>query len=458
MEQNIKILSGLLGIVSSFYIFATVVIFLHCFYDRNFQWTKKKAILLFFLAFFENISIMFCIENILLETLVIISYPIIAIYDYQGNKMRGAFRFLKVYFVSVLCITSAAMVSMYCILPNYDIESEELNVMELLIVNVIGCVFFGVVFHYLYERIYKQGLFIPCGKREKIFTTAYTVVSLVFFCLIFTVGKNDRIPLVIMAFSVIVFATMFPIGLYYTRISEYYRERTQYQEVYIHAELAHFQQYKQAQEETRRFRHDIRNNLLCMNEMLKNGKTQETIEYLESLLDTANNLSTRYVSGDEILDCIIASKVSVMEKKDISFSLDGVLAGGLSWKPVDICSVFANALDNSIEACEKLPKEQRKISLKIKATPRFWFVNIQNPVEKNVDTGRLFLEKGGYTSKNNSGQHGMGTYNMKHTVESYGGMLKAECSDNQFVLEIMIDKSNVTFHDKNATIYDRILQ
>jgi len=86
--------------------------------------------------------------------------------------------------------------------------------------------------------------------------------------------------------------------------------------------------------------------------------------------------------------------------------------------------------------------EQRTITIKLKATSQFWFVRIENPVERNIDVTRLFQEKGGYTSKSNSGQHGIGTYNIKRTVESYGGILKAECKDMQFILEIIIDKSS----------------
>ncbi len=184
------------------------------------------------------------------------------------------------------------------------------------------------------------------------------------------------------------------------------------------------------------------NNLLCMNEMLRLGRTEDATEYLQGLIDTADTLSAKYVSGDEILDCILAAKASDMERKSIVFKLDGVLAGGLSWKPIDVCNVFANALDNAIEACENMPTEQRIITMKLKATPQFWFIRIQNPVAKHVDVSRLFQEKSGYTSKSNSLQHGIGTYNMKRTVERYGGIVKAECKDNQFILEFMIDKSS----------------
>ena len=80
--------------------------------------------------------------------------------------------------------------------------------------------------------------------------------------------------------------------------------------------------------------------------------------------------------------------------------------------------------------------------MKIKGTAQFWFLRIENPVLSPVKVELLFQEKGGYTTKQNANQHGIGTYSMKHTVEANGGMLKAECRDLRFVLEIMIDKNS----------------
>ena len=208
----------------------------------------------------------------------------------------------------------------------------------------------------------------------------------------------------------------------------------------MEAELAHFQQYKLAQEETARFRHDIKNNLLCATDMLRQGKAEEANAYLQDLLEGVETLSNRHVTGDEILDSILAFKAQKMEEQGIDFRLDGVVAGGLSWKPVDICNVFANALDNAIEACERLPQEDRQITMTIKATMQNWLIRMENPVLEAVDTKRLFKKKDRFSSKSDPQNHGLGTYTMKHTVETYGGALQAEYADHKFLLDIMIPK------------------
>ena len=79
--------------------------------------------------------------------------------------------------------------------------------------------------------------------------------------------------------------------------------------------------------------------------------------------------------------------------------------------------------------------------MQICSTAQYWFITILNPVKEAVDTGRLF-KKNGYTSKIDQVRHGIGTYNMKYTVESNSAMLKAESTDEIFKLEIVIDKSS----------------
>lgn len=442
MEQVLNVLLTLFGSATSFYIVAALIVFLQCFYDPDFLWNRKKALILGILTIIEAITGNLMNDNPFISGLLLIAYCIIPIYDYQGKKIRAMFRFFCFYFLASMSSGTAGMIGMYFFSPNYDPETSDMNDTELLLYCVILTLFFGFVFHYLRHRLCKEKIFVPCGVREKIFSIVYSIFSFILCIVIIVSGRDGRATLVIMAFCMMFFSVGLPIFVYSARISDYYRERTHYQETYLQAELAHFQQYKQAQEETRRFRHDIRNNLLCMNEMLRSGRTEEASEYLQNLLDTADTLSVKYVSGDEILDCIISSKAGVMAQKGIPFQMDGILAGGLPWNPIDVCSVFANALDNAIEACEKLPPEQRMINMKLKATPQFWFVRIENPVTNEVNVSRLFHEKGGYTSKSNAGHHGIGTYNMKHTVESYGGIVKAECRDHQFMLELIIDKSS----------------
>lgn len=444
MDWLQRLATAVLMECTDFLSIAAVIVFLHCFYDDYFLWTGKKALFILGYALASAI-LLFCfgIQSVYL-TIVGLVLPFIVLYDYRGKKIKGFLKFLVAYGIINVCMACISLNSYMLIMPESGIDA--LMAMEnyvvpdsvTLFVAIMYALFLVPVFLYLYYRVYKRGVVVRCGKRELALAAIYPIVC---FAVTIIIPFSSTVTLAILIGMSIILAFMFPVFMFYTRLSQHYRKMTEYQELYMQTELDHFMQYKQNQEETVRFRHDIRNNLLCVHEMLQMGKTKAAQNYLEELLDTTDTLRNKYVTGDEMLDCIIGVKAGIMAEKGIRFQLEGVLAGGLRWKVMDVCVVFANAFDNAMEACEQLPPEERIITLTIKSTPQFWLMTIQNPVRENIDINRLFRKNGGYTSKADATQHGIGTYNMKHVVESYGGILKATCQNALFTLEIMIDKS-----------------
>ena len=146
------------------------------------------------------------------------------------------------------------------------------------------------------------------------------------------------------------------------------------------------------------------------------------------------------VINDEPVDL----KGIIHHEEGIDFTIDGVADGGLGMKPVDVCSIFANAMDNAIEACEKLPEEKEKrIQLIMKRTERFFSIKLINSMsddENSGAAGKLFGEGGRITTKKDKNLHGFGTQNMKAAISRYDGMLKAEAEDGIFTLSIMIPR------------------
>ena len=440
----LEVLYVVLTATYSFFCVCAYLVFLHCFYDPGFQWHKRKAAILAGVLLVTDALAVFSPLGGWVDIVRVIFLFSIAIYDYQGKKLRGFFRLLLTSTIIEACFSVITTIGTYLIVPDSEFldPSPAVLLWVEMFVYGINILSYAFLFFYLYYRLYKPGIVVKCGIRELLLVAIYPIVCFVLSDVIFYFGKESATTLIILTCLSILFALMFPVFMYYTRISRHFQQRTAFQETYMQAELTHFQQYRQAQEETRLFRHDIRNNLLCMRELLQQGNTEEASLYLQDLLKTTENLSARFVSGDEMLDCILGVKAGTMDERQIPFQLDGVLAGGLGWKPADICSVFANALDNAIEACSKLPPEKRYITMQIRSTAQYWFITVLNPVKEAVDTGRLFRKKSGYTSKADQTKHGIGTYNMKHTAESYGAIVKAECTDQVFKLEIMIDKSS----------------
>lgn len=221
-------------------------------------------------------------------------------------------------------------------------------------------------------------------------------------------------------------------------------EKTLVQENYISAELAYINQYKRDQNETRAFRHDIINNLSMLSAMYSDKNFDDAGDHLKTLLGNVQAMSPKYITGDEMLDCIVGIKSSKMEEDGIDFTVNGVIDGGLGMKPVDVCSIFANALDNAIEACDRISDESKKwIKLDIKRTEKFYSIVMSNTMatdKKSLIAARRFGEGDRVTTKKNSNLHGFGTQNMKATISKYDGIEKVNVEDGIFTLSIMIPK------------------
>lgn len=435
MEHWSDVLFG----VGSYFVIGSLILFLHCFYDTGYVWNKRKAFLLFILSVIRIIVNL--LDLVVVDGILFVTYFVIGLYDYNGKKLIGTVRFIITYYLIISLATAITTNVASNIIPNFKTDTILQNTDVRFIMYLLVSLYFMPLFVILYFKVYRRDIAIKCGKRETLFLCGYMLILIIILGCTIAEGKGSDDSLLMQSLFCAVTGVTPPILVFSLCIGNHYHHRTKLQEVYLQSELEHFRQYMHAQEETRRFRHDIRNNLLCMNEMVAAGDQEKLAQYLKDLLKITDTLSFKYVSGDDLLDSILNSKAPYMEQQGIRFELDGVLAGGLPWKPMDICAVFANAVDNAIEACQKVPPEERHISMQIKSTPQFWLISIENSVAEAVDTKKLFQKNGGYTSKSDSSRHGIGTYSMRRTVESYGAILEAKCTDQVFTLEIMIDKS-----------------
>ena len=300
-----------------------------------------------------------------------------------------------------------------------------------------------IIFLILYFSYYKKKRYYNVRMRDRILFIVWLVIFAIFPA-IPVGGQTDieKYQLLSYVFGVLlpILGGIAPILLVMNAAEKSLKEKNEYQETYLAAELEYIEQYKRTQTETRAFRHDIINNLSLTDMMLDEGKADEASAHIKQLLGNVRALSPSIITGDEMLDCIVAMKADKMKEKAIQFTSDGVVDGGLHMKAMDICSIFANALDNAIEAADKTVPEAW-VDLKIKRNDKFAIIKISNSALGKVDVEKLFMSSG-YTSKKDTEHHGFGLSNIRRTVEDYDGLIKAESEDNSFSLSIMITRQS----------------
>ena len=308
--------------------------------------------------------------------------------------------------------------------------------------TVVGFFIYATIVAILYFGFYRKKICYNIKLRYKILFVAWIILFLVAPELPFENEVDDLMDRYqYLCYNMGIFIPLLgivaPIMLV-TRVSaKDLKEKNEAQARYLAAELEYIERYKSAQTQTRAFRHDVVNNLTLATMLLEQGKTKEANTHLQEMLGKVQGLSPKIVTGDEMLDCIVSMKAEKMQDKGIAFSADGVVDGGLHMKPMDTCSIFANALDNAIEAASlaNVPK----VSMNIKRTEKFFVINIENSAPGKVELEKLFSGEG-YTTKKDKEFHGFGLRNIKKTVEENEGLLQAKSGEDMFALSIMIPR------------------
>lgn len=141
-------------------------------------------------------------------------------------------------------------------------------------------------------------------------------------------------------------------------------------------------------------------------------------------------------SGNDALDTILTEKSIYCEKHAITLSCiaDGAALDFV--EPTDLYSFFGNALDNAIEAVERLgDAERRSIGLVVRRTGDMVCIHVENYFDGKVDFGSEGLPR---TRKGDEANHGFGTRSMRLIVEAAGGSLTCRAEGDVFCLDALI--------------------
>lgn len=212
---------------------------------------------------------------------------------------------------------------------------------------------------------------------------------------------------------------------YYQQLSEDYKKE-------FEAEYSFFKDYKEQQQDTIKFRHDWKNHMLLLQEMLEKEEYEKAESYFKEL--TASTLESvhKIATGNELIDMILSTKMNALEENKITLQCKGVLSEFNFMKHVDVCILLSNLIDNAIEANEKV-EGFRYISLKAKKTEQLFYLEIRNPME-----GKLQLEDHRIlTTKEEKDNHGIGLQNVQDIIEKYNGEYHITTENQEYVFQMV---------------------
>ena len=219
-------------------------------------------------------------------------------------------------------------------------------------------------------------------------------------------------------------ASLFCILFSYKKLQQSFRFSTEISlmEQQEHSLNQYVEEAKARYDETKSFRHDIRNHIAVVKKLLQNGKLEEAITYVEDLDDMAEKMSFPCSTNNPVVDILVGNKLGIAKSMGIDVDCSLPLPYPCGIRDIDICIVLSNALDNAIHAVKNLGTGIEKyIRVSGRIQGDFLMMEIQNSFH-----GKSAFKKG------------TGLSNVKKVAEKYGGAMSIETQEHVFVLHVLL--------------------
>lgn len=190
----------------------------------------------------------------------------------------------------------------------------------------------------------------------------------------------------------------------------------------------------------RKIRHDMKNHLIGLRSLIKEGDVQRAENYLDGLLDDIEIVEEKICSGNVVVDTLVNAKYTLAKKMHIKTDIQVCIPNEFKFQDKHLMVILGNIIDNAIEASMKLPEEERYIKLII-----LYQKKMLNILIINNYNGRTRKNRWGefITTKEERVYHGLGLSAIKQAIDYYNGEVKITEKNGKFQVSILIYENNI---------------
>ena len=182
--------------------------------------------------------------------------------------------------------------------------------------------------------------------------------------------------------------------------------------------------------EVRAIRHDFHHFVRVLEVLLREKRYTELDKFLTEYAVKTETQPLPVFCNNIVINSVLGYYSNRFNERDIPLQCICVIPEQLWVSDSDLCVVLGNALENALEACEKLKKNiERFVNVEIRIVNDYLLIKIINTFNGELkQSGNSFLstKKGLY--------HGIGLQNIKKVVDSYNGYVKTEHNNTIFSL------------------------
>ncbi len=210
-------------------------------------------------------------------------------------------------------------------------------------------------------------------------------------------------------------------------IKMYKRQMNAYKEQFLVEKTTHQELY--------RVQHDMKQQLLYLRELARQGKKEALMERIEVLLgESVTEQDSTVKTGNLTVDAIINHMHKKMVQGEIRLHTELKVGATIGISDGDLWVLLGNLIDNAIEASECISRENREVWIQILQEKGILYIMIRNRFSGEVQINR---EKGLVSHKGRK-FHGFGICSARKIAEKYNGNLLIKWSGNIFMADAIL--------------------
>ncbi len=404
-----------------------IALFYHCIFDRKYNSTITYVIsyLVAFavlLASTLNISSPYMRIGVTFVILLLIAFLM-----YDGSKKVKLFA--SIYFILIFFISETLFVGILAIM-GYGNPSELLESNMGRILGMIGTKIFDFWIIVYSCRIYKNKVkSLPF--RYWVLIILMPFLSAIILNQIFPANRSETNVMIGYVISVCgVLYLNFSVFNYFESYDKQIRLATL--EQIMERESENYRAIAGSYAEIRNIKHDLRNQVVVLNDLLKDDKYDEAKQHINQLYNGVEKVTSVCYTGNSAVDSIINLKGDYARNRNISYT-SKIKVNSIDFDTISICRILGNAIDNAVEACERMETDEKCVCIEMHQLDNKLIIEIEN-TSLPVDVNNLI------TSKENKEAHGIGMQSIRQTVESMNGYVSCNYENGYFSIKIVLSK------------------
>lgn len=299
----------------------------------------------------------------------------------------------------------------------------------------------GIVFILFVIKVYRKPYFKILNTLSKGWWILCTVPSLlcaIIYLLLYypTEIKNwpENIPTTILVF-ILMFIFYIIVYSNFENITQYYQIKHDKDFMLIQTELQR-REYAAIMDKVNAihvFRHDLRHHITMINTFLNDNNISEAQGYLNQISNELNNTIVEQYCENYMINVILSTYIDKAKKQHIAVSCKANISETINIDNTELGSVFANAIENAILACEKIDDfSKREICIVCKKHYDQLYIQIRNPF-----IGEIAFD--GDCPISNHKDHGFGTKSIVSITEKNGGVFSFVAENGIFKTTVILN-------------------